>query len=1158
MGKVRLDNLPIEMTSFVGRHDEVTAISNLLDSHRLVSLVGPGGVGKTRLATRVASVRSELFDDGLWVIDLSLTSDPEIVPDVFSGPFDVGDVATGTARTQVEVLVDFLAEKSLLLIVDNIEHVLVAVRSLLTTLLEWCPDVKILATSREPVDILGEIVYRVSPLGFGSGTGGARSDSVKLFLERLALVDASYQPDQHELEAIEAIVTHLDGLPLAIELAASRAKLLSPTQILERLPDLFRFLQRGSGVADRHGTLQATMAWSYDLLGPREKSALQRLSVFKGWTLDAAESVLGPEALESLGGLVDKSLVEVVTGERDNRYRMLETVRQYGLEQLEEPDSGEEARDAHSQFYLALAEASDAGLRTDEQAFWVERIKPDHDNIRTALGWALDTGQGDLALRFVAAMGRYWFVQTHWAEALRWYRRATDLAKDDHPLEWARAFFKTGSIELITQGAPRDPELVEEAYRVARDVGTVSELAMATYFVAEVRSLSADPTELIDESIRLFREGGDKWGESYAKRWLGSKVELFGDPLTNVGYQREAVEGFTKLGDRWSAGWLSFDLGFSLLALNRLEEALMAFQSALDFVADLDDRLVRAHATRGLGSVSAGLEDYENAERLLLDSVPMFQRIGDVNCLAFTHMYLSDVLSNQGRTGEVPVLLSEAMRGFVEVNHDAGIAAVLRRLAREALVAGDAQLGARLAGAADGLEGGKMTELSPHERAAFQDTVDRLTESFSLDELDRLRALGSSMETSLLASQAIAAITSPVGMPVEDAPTEPEKPIWPEEYDALRAHLEKEWGIDGDIHLLRELGGKSGAWVTAVDLASRDFSGQAILKLEQGDWAEPAEQEARRHELAWTNEPEFAEAHLPRVVHTLERDGSTALLATIAARGLEYAVPWQSSAFAAQLVTGQNLVRELLTSWNAGYRLSESALSPQEVLAGWLDYRLDPGRGRIHGFLSERGLDPLTNTLIWDGHWYPNPLSFATGAHPDAGGVRIRPIAGNIHGDLHGFNVLVQAGEAELPWYLIDLAFFEPDAFLFFDHAYFELSHLLESRSDRAIEVWTPLLAAIAGRGEPSGDDVGLVSLLGALRTATWEWVEDHEPDRVSAMESQILLARVAVGLNFTHKRIPDGLKERGFLFAMDALKTYVKFHGFDWPRIGPDIQLKD
>lgn len=1158
MDDERLNNLPIELTSFVGRSHELAAVSDLVRSHRLVSLIGPGGVGKSRLATQLAITTSQPFPDGMWFIDLSLTNDPEIVPDVVGGPFDVGDIATSTTRAPVEVLADFLADKSLLLIVDNCEHVLGAVRSLLTTLLQRCPDMRIVVTSREPIDILGEVVYRVAPLGLGVESGGAASDSVKLFLERLALVDASHQPDHQELETIEAIVTRLDGLPLAIELAASRAKLFSPSQILERLSDRFQFLHAGSGVTGRHETLQATMAWSYDHLERDEKSALQRLSVFKGWSLDAALAVLGSEAVVLLGGLVDKSLVEVVTGDRENRYRMLETVRQYGLERLNDSGSSQKARAAHAEFYLALAEQSDAGLRTDQQAGWVERIKPDLDNIRTALGWALDTGQGELALRLVAAMGRYWFVQTHWAEALRWFRRATELAKDNHPLAWARAFLKTGSIELITQGAPREPSSVEEAYRIVDEQGTLGELAMATYTLAEVRSLTGDAKELIDESIRLFQEAGDPWGESYAKRWLGSKVELiaYGDPHSNITYQREAVEGFTQLGDRWSAAWLSFDLGFSLLAADRLDESNMAFQGALDLVADLDDRLIRPHATRGLGSVMAGLGKYEEARRHLLDSIPMFERIGDVACLAFARMYLSDVASRDGGSSEAGTLLAAAVDGFAKVNHKAGIAAVLRRLARGAMEAGEDVMAARLVGAADGLRDGGRENLSPQETADFQQTVERLAERFSQAELDQLHDEGAALDLSLLTTQAVATMTPTSSRPSGSPPDEPESPVWPAQYEGLRSRLERAWGIEGGIHILRELGGKSGASVMAVDLASSGFSGQAILKMEQGDWSEPAEQEARRHELAWANAPEFAEVHLPRIVHAFDQHRATALLATIAARGLEYTLNWESSSYDAQLTAGRDLVRELLDSWNAQYRLTDSILSPQEVLASWLDYRIDPSRGRIHGFLSDHGIDPATPTLIWDGHWYPNPLAFAAGVFPGPSRLGIRPIAGHTHGDLHGFNVLVRAGEPDLSWYLIDLAFYEPDALLFFDHAYFELSHLLESRSERPVEEWTPILGAISGRKDPSGDDVGLVSLLKILRETTWEWVEENEPDRASAIESQILLARVAVGLNFTHKRIPTGLKERGFLYSMDALKEYVSFHLFDWPRSGVDLQL--
>ncbi|MEX0864891.1 MAG: tetratricopeptide repeat protein [Acidimicrobiia bacterium] len=1155
MSPHQLGNFPVELTSFIGRNTEIGAISSLVADHRLVSLVGPGGVGKTRLATRVAGAMSENYSDGTWFIDLSLTRDEDVVPSTVADPFDIGDLGSDRSRSLTEIMAEYFSTKGLLLILDNCEHVLEAVRAVISTLITRCPHLAVLATSRVALGMEGEIVYRVSPLGVRTESG-APGDAVRLFLDRLALVDAAHIPDQAEVELIEKIVAQLDGLPLAIELAASHAKLLSPGQILERLSERFRFLDARGGVTERHQTLRATMEWSYELLAPDEKVALHLLSVFNGWSLEAADTVLGPNAFDLLERLVDKSLVEVVSGRKVNRYRMLATVREYGQERLAETGKESEARTIHANFFLKVAERSDQALRTEHQVEWLGIVRADLENVRAALAWAMESNDGALALRLVTAMGRFWFMQTHWAEALQGYARATRLGKSDHPLLWARAFLSTGIIEMITQ-SPDDPTDAEAALRILEDEGTPGEVALATYALAEIRSSTSDAGDLIEESIRLAEAAGDRWIESYTKRWLGSKVELRGDPERNISYQREAVEGFTELGDMWSAAWLSFDLGYSLLALERYAEARAAFQGALDRVAGMDDRLIPPHAVRGLASVAAGLGRKEDARRLFRQSIPMYERIGDYSCLAFARMYLADVVSGEiVGDDDVPLLLAAAVDGFRRVNNEAGVAAALSRLARQASMVGETEMAARLLGASIHMIETHRVELSPHEAAQHSATVKQVDDLLVGSDQAKLVADGSGNNLELLISEAVEVLATPAVAPAPLPLMSPPPPDWPAEYRGMLEHIKSAWTVVGDIHVLRFLGGKSGAIVLAVDLSCEGHDGQGIIKLERGEWSDPAEQEASRHRQAWREAPDFAQQHLPRVVHTAQRSGETAILVTIAARGLEYTVPWAEASYPDQANSGTRLVRELLETWNSDYRLAGTLVSPSDLLASWLDYRIDPGRGRIHGFLVDRGVDPLTKTLMWGGHWYPNPLAFALEEGPGPDRLRIRPIYGNIHGDLHGHNVLIRGNDPSLPWFLIDLAFYRGDLPLFFDHAYLELSHLLDTRSTLHAIGWPDLLGALAGREKARSDDVGLIALLQALRSATWDWVEESEPDRVGGMESQLMLARVAVGLNFTHKRVDGEIKNRAFFYAMEAMKEYVKFHELDWPRDGVLLDL--
>ena len=1150
---VERGRLPPEITTFVGRQVEIADVSGLVRAHRLVTLLGPGGVGKTRLSAQVGNAVSADFLDGVWFIDLSQTRDPDVVPAIVAEPFDVGDISTADPNVLLDVLTEYLASRRILLILDNCEHVPEAATQVAGRILEACPDVTVLATTRRTLGLPGEIVYRVAPLGIEGG----RSDAVRLFLDRLSLVDASRRPDGEELETISAIVTRVDGLPLAIELSASRTKLLSTTEILERLTDRFELLTGGRDRPERHETLRATMAWSYELLEPAEQDALDRLAIFNGWTLEAAEAVLGKRASDLLERLLDSSLVDVEDAGSVRRYRMLETVRQYGQDRLAETGRTESARADHAAHFLDFAQRSDEALRSAEQAGWIGRVRREHDNIRAALGWAFDSADAELALRLVAATGRFWFMQTHWSEALAWFERATELAGGEHELDWARAYLKTGVIETITQGvAPTDK--ANRAHRIMSEQGTPTEIGLATYALAESLTDTTELVPLMEESLRLLVATGDEWAIAYAKRWQGSRVELVGDAQANVAHQREAVATLTRLGDHWTAAWIAFDLGFSLVAVGRYEESRDAFDEALELVDSLDERLVEAHAHRGLGAVHAGLGDDIEARRYYRASVPMLERIGDIKCLAFARMFLAEVEMRISPTTDVRPLLIAAVGGFEDKVHEPGVAAVYRRLARWALGSDDAAAAARLLGAASALRGGDRDSISPTEVALLDALESDVRSALAADEAERLSTEGAGLDaearSALVASLAAGSVpaAAPAAASADDA-TPSALTTWPPAYVGLRHQLASAWGLDGDIHIYRTLSGRSGATVLAVDLTTASFSGQAILKLEHTD-ATNAPSEAERHEQAWADAPSFAAAHMPRLVRYDGWGDQAALLATIASGGLEYTVPFAEAPFPVQLEVSREVATALLGEWNADYRLDDAIRTPSELLSRWLGYRLDPGRGRVFGLLADAGVDPDAASFILDGTWYPNPLAFARTATDERSGMR--PVIGRIHGDLQGYNVLVRDTDTDRAWFLIDHAFYDDAAPLFIDHAYFEIATLLAAREGASPDEWLALSDGIASGRGGSADDLGLIELARSIRTAAWAWAETAEADRRSSMDAQVRLARVAVGLNFAHKDIDPAQRRLGLLYAAVELKRYVAFAGTDWPHDGPTLTL--
>ena len=427
------NNLPLELSSFVGRDREVAKIEALLAEHRLLTLTGPGGSGKTRLALAVASEVLEAFEDGAWLVELAPLSDPNLVPQAVTSALGVRETP-GT--TLVDSLRAHLHLRGTLLVLDNCEHLIASCASLAETLLRHCPHLRILATSRESFRVSGETIFTVPPLSLPDPHRLPDADSfshyeaARLFVDRAKGVKPDFALTEGNALAVAQICYRLDGIPLAIELAAARTRVLSVEQISERLKESFGLLSGGGRTAmAHHGTLGATMDWSHDLLSEEEKVLFRRLSVFAGgFTLEAAEAVGSGggieegEVLDLLTSLVDKSLV--VFEERQDgtvRYRLLETVRQYASEKLERSREEDEVGSRHALFFLALAEEVEPKINTAGRLRWLERLENEHDNLRAALAWSRAEGtRGETSLQLVAALFWFWFHSGYFSEGRGW------------------------------------------------------------------------------------------------------------------------------------------------------------------------------------------------------------------------------------------------------------------------------------------------------------------------------------------------------------------------------------------------------------------------------------------------------------------------------------------------------------------------------------------------------------------------------------------------------------------------------------------------------------------------------------------------------------------------------------------------------------------
>lgn len=418
-------NLPVQLTSFVGREDEVAEINNVLSMAPLVTLTGSGGSGKTRLALEIGLANTSVYDDGVWLISLAPLSDPKQITEEVSSVLGVGE----------EALFEFLDGKSTLLVLDNCEHLIDACAKFASTLLQRAPTVRVLATSQEALGVAGETVHRVSSLLVPDSPQSSlevlnKCAAVRLFVERAATVHSGFALTDKNAAAITQITQNLDGIPLAIELAAARANVLSAQQIAERLADRFRLLTSGQRTAlPRQQTLRGAVEWSYQLLSEHERLLFDRLSVFRGgFTLEAAEEVCSGNGLEKydvldvLSQLVAKSMVVV---EAENaRYRLLEALRLYGTEQLTTVGSSETVHGLHAAFFLSFAERAEPELYTPDQDGCLNRLEIDYDNLRAAMSWALESEHEEIGLRIACALSTFWVLHRHVSDGQDWLERA--------------------------------------------------------------------------------------------------------------------------------------------------------------------------------------------------------------------------------------------------------------------------------------------------------------------------------------------------------------------------------------------------------------------------------------------------------------------------------------------------------------------------------------------------------------------------------------------------------------------------------------------------------------------------------------------------------------------------------------------------------------
>jgi predicted ATPase/class 3 adenylate cyclase len=611
------NNLPAQLSSFVGREEELQAVGDTLGESRLVTLIGAGGSGKTRLGLQVAAERIERHPDGVWLVELGGLADPDLLDQTVVSTLGLPERAD---RPLLDTLTAYLRERALLLLPDNCEHLIEAAAVLTETLLQNCPDVRVLATSREPLGVPGEVTWRVPSLELPSGDTAHLVDdppeSLVLFVERARAAEPGFTLTADNAPVVATICRRLDGLPLAIELAASRVRALSVKDIAQRLEDRFALLQAGSRTAlPRQRTLESAVAWSYDLLDPEEQELFAHLGVFRGsFDLEAAEAVAAvgdveaSRMLDLLTGLVDKSLLTVIREGERVRYRMLETIRHYARTRLAESPDAEAVREAHTQWALDFATRAGQQMIGPEQREWFRRIQSTLDDLRAALERALDQGEVATGLRLMVALDNWW-VLTSVPEASYWLERL--LAADE----------ETGS------------EVVAEA------------LAPAFGFYGQLQAFGSHPeaaVSTLERSLELFEEVDDPRGQAYAQHMLGIAMWDLQEAEKAREMNRRALEAFQEMGDPAGITRTLFLLGLWELHFGEPGAA----SELADRLTAVGERtgvpLIRAHAAELQGLAAHFGDDHEDARTYFREAVSQFRQVGRVQCLVhyLTHVSL--------------------------------------------------------------------------------------------------------------------------------------------------------------------------------------------------------------------------------------------------------------------------------------------------------------------------------------------------------------------------------------------------------------------------------------------------------------------------------------------------------------------------------------
>lgn len=723
-----MHNLPGQLTTFIGRQKELEAIKNLIATHRMVTLTGSGGAGKTRLSLQVGMDCLNQFSHGVWLLELAPVTDPALVPQTLLAVFNLREDGH---RSTDEILIEYLRAKNILLLVDNCEHLIEASALLTERLLHACPNLKILASSREALGIAGEMPFHVpsletpNPAALPALEVLENVDSIELFTDRARTSKPDFTLTNQNALSIAQICYRLDGIPLAIELAASRVKVLTPEQIASRLDDRFRLLTGGARTAmPRQQTLRAMIDWSYSLLSEEEKVLFRRLAVFVGgWTLEAAESICCGDTvdfsvLDLLTRLVDKSLVFSTDSAAGMRYHRLETIRQYSREKFFETDEVEPIRDRHLDYFVQFAERADENLKGRDQLLWQKYMSVEQDNLRAALEWGINKSPYS-ALRIVGAANLFWTAAGFSAEGFRWTQKALEQVRENP----------------FTRGTSAEQRQVARAKALR---------GLTRLYLSQGDNAKAKRTG--EESVAIYRRSKDRRGLSFALVVLAYPLEFLG----------EREQAATILKESYTIARAEKDVYSMCRALNVLARVIVKLRKDFDTAQRYVEESLRkareaglqsqeAQAYEVLATIAMHRGEHDAARAHFLQSIRIYQEIEASFNVILEKSNLAHMERKLGNYADAHQHYRETILAFRDMGQTGAVAHQLECFGFMALAQNQNERALQLFAAANALRTRDNIPMTPDEQAYFDEQLATLRERLTEKQYESTWSRGRAM-----------------------------------------------------------------------------------------------------------------------------------------------------------------------------------------------------------------------------------------------------------------------------------------------------------------------------------------------------------------------------------------------------------------------------